>query len=178
MHYGVLGMKWGVRKDIRQAKKDARAMAKAKVGYGAQSRTKKRKLEKSIKNKSSLSDAYKKAYEEAYKKQPHEKFEEQSRKRHLKDIKLANKDNQLYMLDRILGGTAGSIIGTTLAVKAISTLGGENIKMPSGKVIRWDPDMYNTVSLGVFGGYTLGQIGPIIRNRRIKAARRRLGYRY
>ena len=34
IHYGVLGMKWGVRKQQRQAKKDAKEYARAKMFYG------------------------------------------------------------------------------------------------------------------------------------------------
>lgn len=33
-HHGVKGMKWGVRKQRRQAKKDAKEYARAKMFYG------------------------------------------------------------------------------------------------------------------------------------------------
>lgn len=73
-HFGVKGMKWGVRKDrpaelqgipgktIREAKRDANEHAKAKMFYGEGAGTR-RKLIKAKVNAKSKDPAYKKAFD-------------------------------------------------------------------------------------------------------------------
>ena len=65
MHYGVKGMKWGVR---RAAKKDAKEYARAKMYYGEGAGTR-RKLIKNTVNERSKNPDYKKAFDEALSKQ-------------------------------------------------------------------------------------------------------------
>lgn len=65
MHYGVKGMKWGVR---RKAQKDAKEYARAKMFYGEGAGTR-RKLIKATVNERSKDPDYKKAFDEALAKQ-------------------------------------------------------------------------------------------------------------
>jgi len=65
MHYGVKGMKWGVR---RRARKDAKEYARAKMYYGQGAGTR-RKLIKATVDERSKDPDYKKAFDEALSKQ-------------------------------------------------------------------------------------------------------------
>lgn len=67
-HFGVKGMKWGVRKQTKQAKKDAKEYARAKMFYGEGAGTR-RKLIKNTVNQRSKDPTYKKAFDEALAKQ-------------------------------------------------------------------------------------------------------------
>lgn len=69
-HYGVLGMKWGVRKDRtsrktnREATKDAKEFARAKMYYGEGAGIRRRHINNAVKSKSK-DPAYKKAFDSA-----------------------------------------------------------------------------------------------------------------
>ena len=67
-HYGVLGMKWGHRKQNRQARRDAKEYARAKMFYGEGAGTR-RKLINNTVNERSKNPTYKKAFDEALSKQ-------------------------------------------------------------------------------------------------------------
>lgn len=67
-HYGVKGMKWGVRRTQRIAKKDAKKYARAKMYYG-EGAGNRRKLIKARVNERSKDPVYKKAFDDAYSKQ-------------------------------------------------------------------------------------------------------------
>lgn len=67
-HHGVKGMKWGVRKARRVAKKDAKEFARAKMYYG-EGAGNRRKLINAKVNERSKDPNYKKAFDEALSKQ-------------------------------------------------------------------------------------------------------------
>lgn len=67
-HYGVKGMKWGVRRTQHIAKKDAKKYARAKMYYG-EGAGNRRKLIKARVNERSKDPVYKKAFDDAYSKQ-------------------------------------------------------------------------------------------------------------
>ena len=73
-HYGVKGMKWGVRKADsrpegvsarvnRDAKKDAREFARAKMFYGEGAGTRRKLIKATVDQKSKSDPAYKKAFD-------------------------------------------------------------------------------------------------------------------
>ena len=85
-HYGVKGMKWGVRKQTKQAKKDAKEFARAKMFYG-EGAGNRRKLIKNTVAQRSKDPAYKKAFDEALAKQDMAKHVAKARgERKLRDI--------------------------------------------------------------------------------------------
>lgn len=94
-HYGVLGMKWGVRHDrkkvgssaTRHAKKDAKEYARAKMFYGEGAGTR-RKLIKNTVNQRSKDPAYKEAFDKALAKQDMAKHAKKAKtERKVKDTK-------------------------------------------------------------------------------------------
>jgi hypothetical protein len=74
-HYGVLGMKWGIRKDrgssasktIRLANKDAKRYADAKMFYGKTAGTKRKLLKAELDRKKKTIDGYEDAFNKAVK---------------------------------------------------------------------------------------------------------------
>ena len=66
MHYGVKGMKWGVR---REAKRDAKEAARAKMSYGEGAGNRRKLINESVKAKSKKDPNYKKAFDYYYEKQ-------------------------------------------------------------------------------------------------------------
>lgn len=71
-HYGVKGMKWGVRraehKTHKQARKDARETARSKMYYGEGAGVRRRNINSVVKQRSK-DPTYKKAFDEEYAKQ-------------------------------------------------------------------------------------------------------------
>lgn len=72
VHYGIKGMKWGVRHDgppgvsrstNRTAKKDAKEFARAKQFFGEGAGTRRKLIKASVEGKSKNSPAYKKAFD-------------------------------------------------------------------------------------------------------------------
>lgn len=72
MHFGVKGMKWGVRKDSipgvsartsREAKKDATEFAKAKMFFGEGAGTRRKLIKAQVESKSAKDPSYKKAFD-------------------------------------------------------------------------------------------------------------------
>ena len=72
MHFGVKGMKWGVRKDSipgvsartsREAKKDANEFAKAKMFFGEGAGTRRKLIKAQVESKSAKDPSYKKAFD-------------------------------------------------------------------------------------------------------------------
>ena len=73
MHYGVKGMKWGVRNDKRlegvshktnrEAKKDAKEYARAKMFYGEGAGTRRKLINKSVEAKAKRDPSYKQAFD-------------------------------------------------------------------------------------------------------------------
>ena len=64
-HFGILGMKWGRHKTIRNAKKDAHEFARAKMFYGEGAGTR-RKLIKAKVNERSKDKLYKEEFDKAF----------------------------------------------------------------------------------------------------------------
>lgn len=83
-HYGVKGMKWGVR---RRARKDAKEYARAKMFYGEGAGTR-RKLIKAKVNERSKDPDYKKAFDDYLSKQDMSKHADKAKtERKVKDVK-------------------------------------------------------------------------------------------
>lgn len=69
-HYGVKGMKWGVRKQRRQARKDAKEFAIAKQYYGKGAGTRRKHIKATVEQrKKDYPDTYSKEFDKALESQ-------------------------------------------------------------------------------------------------------------
>lgn len=113
-HHGVKGMKWGVRKQQHQAKKDAKEYARAKMFYGEGAGTR-RKLIKATVNQRSKDPVYKKAFDEALSNQDMSKHATKARsERKRKDVTNEVKKTGRGVINIVAGHPER--VGATLAV--------------------------------------------------------------
>ena len=68
-HYGVKGMKWGVRKTKSEARKDAHEYARAKMFYGEGAGIRRKKIKARVDTRSKKSKLYRNTFEKALSKQ-------------------------------------------------------------------------------------------------------------
>lgn len=105
-HYGVLGMKWGVRKDKRNAKKDAKEYARAKMYYGEGAGTRRKRINAVVKDRSSKSQTYKQEFEYQLANQDMGKHAEKAKsERHRRDASNSAKKTARGWMHMAVGNT-------------------------------------------------------------------------
>lgn len=120
-HYGVKGMKWGVRKAQKLAQKDAKEFARAKMFYGEGAGTR-RKLIKNTVEERSKDPNYKKAFDEALAGQDMAKHASKARgERKRKDAKNAagKTARGVYHTIKQDGARVSAFVGTTAAAMGV-----------------------------------------------------------
>lgn len=130
-HYGIKGMRWGVRrnKTQRRAAKDAKEFANAKMFYGEGAGTRRKLIREKVASNKKRSSEYAKAFDEAYAKQDLGKAGEKAvgeRKR--KDFSKKNKQRAGAVARRVTGEW-----GTQAAFIAIAAGGVAYLNSPDGK---------------------------------------------
>jgi len=123
-HFGVKGMRWGVRRDglpgvsnrtYREAGKDAKEFTRAKMFYGEGAGTRRKLIKATVESKSKKDPSYKKAFEHHVSKTDFGKRASQARsERKRKDVKNETKKTARGIKNLIMG--TGASVGMTAAV--------------------------------------------------------------
>lgn len=139
-HFGVKGMRWGVRNDRpsgtsrrtdREARKDAKEFATAKMFYGEGAGTRRKLIKNTVEAKSKRDPSYKKAFDHHLNSQDMSKHTTKATKqRSRKDRKDTVKKSGGYVARRLTGE-----MGTKAAFTAIAIGGAAFLRSPRGKAL-------------------------------------------
>lgn len=190
-HYGVLGMKWGVRNaetkakyeavkrhisetpTRRMAKKDAKKTMEARYAYGAQSQNRRKAQARIVEQrKKQIGESYSRNYDEAMSKLDPTKFATKSQKALERDRRLAAKP-QSSLGKRVAKAVVGTVAGQYAGRAAVAA----SVIALRGVGVQYIPSEYVWLGAQYIGGAIGGSAAMRGERKRI-AARRRLNYRY
>src|SRR6478735_3085685 len=124
-HFGVKGMKWGVRRETpggvspkvnREARKDAEEFTRAKLFYGQGAGTRRKLIKAKVESRSAKDADYKKAFDHHVANTDFEKRESQAKgQRRRKDV-VGGTAKTARGVHRSLTGGFGSVSATAAAV--------------------------------------------------------------
>ena len=138
-HYGVPGMHWGIRKDERtsgvskktdkEARKDAKEFARAKMYYGEGAGTRRKLIKATVNSKSAKDSGYKRAFDNHLSRQDMSVHAEKARtERSHTDKKKSVRQGAGYVARRLTGEW-----GTTAAFTAATIAGVAFLRSPQGR---------------------------------------------
>ena len=128
-HFGVKGMKWGVRKTKSEARKDAHEYARAKMFYGEGAGIRRKKIKARVDTRSKKSKLYKKTFEKALSKQNmDEHAKAATRERKIKDTTETVKKTTKGVFN-IVTGNATKVATSALALYYIAKITGADKKI-------------------------------------------------
>lgn len=137
-HYGVKGMQWGVRKDRapgvssktdRQARKDAKEFARAKMFYGEGAGTRRKLIKASVEAKRSKDPSYGKAFDHHLNRQDMSTHASKARRERSRKNKSKKTKQTAGFLARHVTGE----FGTTAAFTALAVTGVAFLNSPKGR---------------------------------------------
>ena len=137
-HFGVKGMRWGVRRDgapgvssktNRDAAKDAKEFARAKMFYGKGAGTRRKLINSTVESKRKKDSDYGKAFDHHLAKQDMSTHASKARgERSRKDKKEKTKQTAGFFARRFSGE-----MGTTAAFTAVAAAGAAFLNSPRGR---------------------------------------------
>ena len=128
-HFGVKGMKWGVRKTKSEARKDAHEYARAKMFYGEGAGIRRKKIKAKVDTRSKKSKLYKTTFEKSLANQNMDKHARAAtRERRAKDTSKAVKKTTKGLFN-IVTGNATRVASSALAVYYIAKITGADKKI-------------------------------------------------
>ena len=123
-HFGIKGMKWGVRKDDysgatrktnREAKKDASEYARAKMFYGEGAGNRRKLIKATVDAKAKHDPAYKQAFDHHLERQAMDRHAEKARsERKRKDARAQISKNARAVNRHINGPFAGPVLSAAV----------------------------------------------------------------
>jgi hypothetical protein len=140
-HYGVLGMKWGVRKDRtsgvsrktdREAKKDAKELARAKMYYGEGAGTRRKLIRESTEAKKKKDSSYAKALDQHLSKET-SNLDKHASKARSERKRTDRKDSAKKSAGYLARMTTGEM-GTKAAFTAVAVAGATYLSTPQGRI--------------------------------------------
>lgn len=120
-HYGVKGMRWGIRKSERNAKKDAKEAARAKMFYGEGAGTRRKLINEKVASRKKSDPKYAEAFDREYAKQDLGKHGDKAKKeRARKDAAKTTKQGAGFVARKITGewGTTAALTAVTIGAGA------------------------------------------------------------
>ena len=128
-HFGIKGMKWGVRKTKSEARKDAHEYARAKMFYGEGAGIRRKKIKARVDTRSKKSKLYKKTFEKALSKQNMDAHSKAAtRERKVKDTTATVKKTAKGLFN-IVTGNATKVASSALALYYIAKITGADKKI-------------------------------------------------
>lgn len=128
-HFGVKGMKWGVRKTKSEARKDAYEYARAKMFYGEGAGIRRKKIKARVDTRSKKSRLYKNTFEKALSKQNMDQHAKAAtRERKIKDTTTTVKKTTKGIFN-IVTGNATKVATSALALYYIAKITGADKKI-------------------------------------------------
>ena len=145
-HYGVKGMKWGVRrsqaaldraagrtprKTNRQARKDAQESARAKMYYGDGAGTRRKLIRETVDSRSKKDPKYKEAFERHSQAQDMEKHT----KKAISERKSTDRKDTTKKTAKAIARQTTGEMGNSAAMVAIVLAGGAYLSTPQGRAM-------------------------------------------
>lgn len=137
-HFGVKGMRWGVRKDRpdgvsahtnREAKKDAKEFARAKMFYGADAGNRRKLIKASVEAKTKRDPSYKKAFDHHLSRQDMSEHASKARVERKRTDRGSRNKQRAGALARTFTGE----MGTQAAFVAVALGGAAYIRSGKGR---------------------------------------------
>ena len=128
-HFGIKGMKWGVRKTKSEARKDAHEYARDKMFYGEGAGIRRKKIKARVDTRSKKSRLYKNTFEKALSKQNMDQHAKAAtRERKIKDTTTTVKKTTKGIFN-IVTGNATKVATSALALYYIAKITGADKKI-------------------------------------------------
>ena len=128
-HFGIKGMKWGVRKTKSEARKDAHEYARAKMFYGEGAGIRRKKIKARVDTRSKKSKLYRNTFEKALSEQNMDKHAKAAtRERKIKDTTKTVKKTTKGVFN-IVTGNATKVATSALALYYIAKITGADKKI-------------------------------------------------
>lgn len=171
-HFGVKGMKWGVRHDgpegvssgtNRAAKKDAKEFARAKAFYGEGAGTRRKLIKQTVEGKKARSADYAKAFDHHLTKQDSSKHVDKARsERRRKDVKKAT-GKTVRGVHHVLNGNsryASAVVALAVGgAVAAHKSGIDKVVLNAGKTAYRNMSGKNTIRAGMSASEFLKNMG-------------------